>query len=220
MLYLQLFWEFFKTGLFAVGGGLATLPFLQDMADRTGWFTHAQLADMLAVSESTPGPIGVNMATYVGFTTGGIGGALVATIGLVTPSVIVILIVAAFLKAFRDSKWVSAAFYGLRPASTALVAAAGISVAPIALLHSGMTGLAALNWPAIALAAVLLVCTNWVTCGEKVAPYRVHRNLRPGGRSAEILRKGRRCASPFLYIFSPGRADYRCYTVRRFVFYV
>ena len=125
MLYLQLFWEFFKTGLFAVGGGLATLPFLQDMADRTGWFTHAQLADMLAVSESTPGPIGVNMATYVGFTTGGVGGALVATIGLVAPSVIVILIVAAFLKAFRNSKWVNAAFYGLRPASTALVAHRG-----------------------------------------------------------------------------------------------
>ena len=129
MLYLQLFWEFFKTGLFAVGGGLATLPFLQDMADRTGWFTHAQLADMLAVSESTPGPIGVNMATYVGFTTGGVGGALVATLGLVAPSVIVILIVAAFLKAFRDSKWVNAAFYGLRPASTALVAAAGVTIA-------------------------------------------------------------------------------------------
>ena len=159
MLYLQLFWEFFKTGLFAVGGGLATLPFLQDMADRTGWFTHAQLADMLAVSESTPGPIGVNMATYVGF-----------TIGLVTPSVIVILIVAAFLKAFRDSKWVNAAFYGLRPASTALVAAAGISVVPIALLHSGMTGLIALNWPAIALAAVLLVCTNWVPVVKKWHP--------------------------------------------------
>ena len=126
MLYLQLFWEFFKTGLFAVGGGLATLPFLQDMADRTGWFTHAQLADMLAVSESTPGPIGVNMATYVGFTTGGIGGALVA--------------------------------------------AAGISVVPIALLHSGMTGLDALNWPAIALAAVLLVCTNWVPVVKKWHP--------------------------------------------------
>jgi chromate transport protein chrA len=125
---------------------------------------------MLAVSESTPGPIGVNMATYVGFTTGGIGGALVATIGLVTPSVIVILIVAAFLKAFRDSKWVSAAFYGLRPASTALVAAAGISVVPIALLHSGMTGFAALNWPAIALAAVLLVCTNWVPVVKKWHP--------------------------------------------------
>ena len=161
MLYLHLFWEFFKTGLFAVGGGLATLPFLQDMADRTGWFTRAQLADMLAVSESTPGPIGVNMATYVGFTAGGVGGALIATLGLVTPSVVVILIVAAFLKAFRDSKWVSAAFYGLRPASTALVAAAGISVVLIALVNVGGTGLALLNWKAIALAAVLLVLTRW-----------------------------------------------------------
>ena len=111
-----------------------------------------------------------DMAGIRVFATGGIGGALVATIGLVTPSVIVILIVAAFLKAFRDSKWVSAAFYGLRPASTALVAAAGISVVPIALLHSGMTGFAALNWPAIALAAVLLVCTNWVPVVKKWHP--------------------------------------------------
>ena len=75
-LYLQLFWEFFKTGLFAVGGGMATLPFLYDISNKTGWFTHAQLADMVAVSESTPGPIGVNMASYVGFVTGGVGGVL------------------------------------------------------------------------------------------------------------------------------------------------
>lgn len=170
MLYLQLFWEFFKTGLFAIGGGMATLPFLYDMADKTGWFTRAQLADMIAVSESTPGPIGVNMATYVGFTTGGVGGALIATLGLVTPSVIVILIVAAFLKAFRDSKWVSAAFYGLRPASTALVAAAGISVVLIALVNAGGTGLALLNWKAIALAAVLLVLTRWVKFTKKLHP--------------------------------------------------
>ena len=170
MLYLQLFWEFFKTGLFAIGGGLATLPFLQDMADRTGWFTSAQLADMLAVSESTPGPVGVNMATYVGFTTGGLGGTLIATIGLVAPSIIVILIVAAFLKAFRDSKWVNAAFYGLRPASTALVAAAGISVVLIALVNTGASGLAFFNWKAIALAAVLLVCTNWVPVIKKWHP--------------------------------------------------
>lgn len=128
MIYLNLFYEFFKTGLFAVGGGLATLPFLYDMADRTGWFSSSQLADMLAVSESTPGPIGVNMATYVGFTIRGIPGALVATLGLVTPSVIVILIVAAFLKSFRDNRFVNAGFYGLRPASTAMVASAGISV--------------------------------------------------------------------------------------------
>ena len=113
MLYLQLFWEFFKTGLFAIGGGMATLPFLYDMADKTGWFTRAQLADMIAVSESTPGPIGVNMATYVGFLTGGVPGAVTATVGLIAPSVIVILIVAAFLQAFRDSKYVAGAFYGL-----------------------------------------------------------------------------------------------------------
>ena len=113
MIYLQLFYEFFKTGLFAVGGGLATLPFLYDMADRTGWFTRPQLADMLAVSESTPGPIGVNMATYVGFVTCGIPGAIISTLGLVTPSIIVILIIAAFLKAFRHNRYVEAAFYGV-----------------------------------------------------------------------------------------------------------
>ena len=106
MIYLQLFWEFFKTGLFAVGGGMATIPFLYDLSDKTGWFTHNDLANMIAVGESTPGPIGVNMATYVGFLTGmresgiltAILGAVTATLGLITPSVIVILIIAAILK--------------------------------------------------------------------------------------------------------------------------
>ena len=70
MLYLRLFWEFFKTGLFAIGGGMATIPFLYDISDATGWFSSNDLANMIAVSESTPGPIGVNMATYVGFVTG------------------------------------------------------------------------------------------------------------------------------------------------------
>ena len=102
MIYLQLFYEFFKTGLFAIGGGLATLPFLSDMAERTGWFTQSQLADMLAVSESTPGPVGVNMATYVGFETAGVLGAIVATLGLVFPSIVIILVIAGFLKAFRN----------------------------------------------------------------------------------------------------------------------
>ena len=161
MLYLRLFYEFFKTGLFAVGGGLATLPFLNDMADRTGWFTRAQLADMLAVSESTPGPIGVNMATYVGFTTGGVLGSLIATLGLITPSIVIILIVANLLKAFRDSKYVSAALYGLRPASTAMVAAAGVSVVLLALLDTSASGLAIFRWREIALAAVILVLTRW-----------------------------------------------------------
>ena len=160
-LYLQLFWEFFKTGLFAVGGGMATLPFLYDISDQTGWFTHTQLADMIAVSESTPGPIGVNMATYVGYVSGGIGGAVVATLGLITPSVIVILVIAAFLKAFRDSKYVAAAFYGLRPASTALIAAALVSVARITFCAGDFSpdGIT-INWRAIVLAAALMVLTR------------------------------------------------------------
>ena len=128
MIFLQLFFEFFKTGLFAIGGGLATLPFLQEMSVRTGWFSLTELQDMIAVSESTPGPIGVNMATYCGFTTAGIPGAVVATLGLITPSFIVILIVAGFLKRFKDSPVVAAAFSGLRPASTALIAAVLLSL--------------------------------------------------------------------------------------------
>lgn len=133
--YLQLFIEFFKTGLFAVGGGMATIPFLYDISDKTGWFTYAQLTDMIAISESTPGPIGINMATYVGFTSGGIPGAVIATLGLITPSIIIILIIAGFLKAFKDNRYVQSAFYGLRPASTGLIAAAGLGVVSIVLFN-------------------------------------------------------------------------------------
>ena len=136
MLYLKLFYEFFKTGLFTIGGGMATIPFLYRMSDATGWFTYDDLANMIAVSESTPGPIGVNMATYVGYITGmqegsalhATLGAATATSGLITPSIIIILIVAIFLRSFRDNKYVNNAFYGLRPASMGLVAAAGLSV--------------------------------------------------------------------------------------------
>ncbi len=156
-IYLQLFWEFFKTGLFAVGGGMATLPFLYDISDKTGWFTYAQLADMIAVSESTPGPIGVNMATYVGFITGGLPGAVIATLGLITPSIIVILIIAAFLQAFRDSRYVAGAFYGLRPASTALVTAAGLVV-----VREAFTVPTGFFWQGGLLAVVLLVLTRFV----------------------------------------------------------
>ena len=157
IIYLQLFWEFCKTGLFSVGGGLATLPFLYDISARTGWFTQAQLADMIAVSESTPGPIGVNMATYVGFTTAGIPGAIVATLGLVFPEIVVILIIATVLEKFRQNKYVDAAFYGLRPCSVALIAAAGFLVAKIALISDST-----LNIKAAILFAVILVLTRWV----------------------------------------------------------
>ena len=167
MIYLRLFWEFFKTGLFAVGGGMATLPFMYDISDKTGWFTHSMLADMVAVSESTPGPIGVNMATYVGFVTGGIPGSVVATVGLVTPSVIVILLIARVLKAFRENQYVDAGFYGLRPCSIGLIAAAGVLVIKLALFNTELyasTGalLDLFNVKALILAAVLLAATRCI----------------------------------------------------------
>lgn len=166
-LYLRLFWEFFKTGLFAVGGGMATLPFMYDISDMTGWFTHSMLADMVAVSESTPGPIGVNMATYVGFVTGGVPGAVIATVGLVTPSVIVILLIARVLKAFRENQYVDAGFYGLRPCSIGLIAAAGVLVIKLALFNTELyasTGAIAdlFNVKALILAAVLLAATRCI----------------------------------------------------------
>lgn len=165
MIYLQLFFEFFKAGLFAIGGGMATLPFLYDISDKTGWFTYAQLADMIAISESTPGPIGVNMATYVGFTTAGVLGSVIATIGLITPSIIIIVIIAGFLKAFKDNKYVQSAFYGLRPASTGLIAAAGFTVAVLVLFQADLyksTGniVDFFNIPGIILAVILYVFTN------------------------------------------------------------
>ena len=100
MIYIKLFLEFFKIGLFAVGGGLATIPFLYDLAEKTSWFTKAELSNMIAVGESTPGPIGVNMATYAGVQTTGILGGISATLGLICPSLIIILIIAKILDKF------------------------------------------------------------------------------------------------------------------------
>lgn len=160
MILLQLFFEFAKTGLFSVGGGMATLPFLYSMAASTGWFTEMDVANMIAVSESTPGALGINMATYAGYITAGIPGALAATIGLISPSILIILIIARVLNRFRSSPLVQKMFYGLRPASVALVAAAGIKVAqismfsPAAFADSGRAG-DLFVWPAIILGAVI-----------------------------------------------------------------
>ena len=176
MILLTLFFEFFKTGLFAVGGGMATLPFLYDMSARhPDWFSTAQLADMIAVSESTPGPIGVNMATYVGFHTAGILGGLVATLGLAAPSVIIILIIARVLKQFRENTYVDAAFYGLRPCSVGLIAAAGLLVVKIALFDFDAYALSGeiadlFKLKALILAAVLLVLTCAVKATKKLHP--------------------------------------------------
>ena len=165
MIFLRLFYEFFKTGLFSIGGGMATLPFLYDMGEKTGWFTVSDVTNMLAVSESTPGPIGVNMATYVGYEVAGVLGAVIATLGLVAPSIIVILIIAKFLAAFRQNKYVDAAFWTIRPASCALVAAAGISVVTVAIINIDLYKTTRLlsdliNPKALILAAVIIILTR------------------------------------------------------------
>lgn len=158
MTYLRLFYEFFKTGLFAVGGGLATIPFLSEMTDKYDWFTKAQLADMIAVAESTPGPIGVNTATFAGYNAAGIPGAIIATLSLVLPSYIIILAISKALQKFRDNKLVNDAFFGLRPAATGLIAAACCSVMMIAL--SGDTLFGRLDLRRLAFFALLLAATN------------------------------------------------------------
>ena len=135
MIYLQLFWEFLKIGLFAVGGGMATLPFLQDLAEKTGWYSQSLITDMIAISESTPGPIGINMATYVGCNVAGFLGGVVATMGEILPAIVIVGTGSRYLEKFRGSKLVDAAFYGLRPAVTGLIAAAGISVVQVAMFH-------------------------------------------------------------------------------------
>ncbi len=164
MMLLTLYWEFFKAGLFAVGGGLATLPFLREMGARFGWFTPHQLVDMVAVSESTPGPIGVNMATYVGYTHAGIPGAVIATLGLITPSVIIILIIATVLQKFRSNKYVDMGFYGMRPASTALITAALLGLMAVCLFGAGgikdFASTAVIAPKPLILFAALMILTN------------------------------------------------------------
>ncbi len=125
---LLLFLEFFKTGLFAVGGGLATVPFIRDMGATYGWITEAEIANIIAIAESTPGPIGVNAATYVGYLVCGIPGAILATLGLVTPSVIIIVLIAKAIKKYYDSHLVQSLFRALRPAAIGLITAAGFSL--------------------------------------------------------------------------------------------
>lgn len=135
MIYLRLFWEFLKIGLFAVGGGMATLPFLQRLCESTGWFPQSLITDMIAISESTPGPIGINMATYVGYSIAGVLGGILATMGEIIPSIVIVVLVSKSLERFRGSRLVDDAFYGLRPAVTGLIAAAGIGVIKTAMLH-------------------------------------------------------------------------------------
>ena len=171
-----LFLTFLKIGAFTFGGGYAMIPLIQkEVVERRKWMTDGDILDIIAIAESTPGPIGVNTATYVGYITGGVPGALVATLGLVTPAVICILIIASCLKKFRENRFVDHAFYGLRPASAALIAAAGFSVVRISLLQESAfqaSGRFAdlFFWKGLLLAAAIWVLTNVVKPTKKLHP--------------------------------------------------
>lgn len=172
--------QFFITGLLAFGGGMATLPFLYDMSDNFGWFKKSDVLQMLAVSESTPGPIGVNMATYVGFTvlaSYGIGwailGGIISTLSLVLPSVIVIIIVSKLLDKFKNSPLVDSIFVAIRPASLALIAASWLGVLYSTMLiipkdyvfslsSSSTSLLSLINWKGVALFIVLFISMKWL----------------------------------------------------------
>lgn len=143
---LKMIYAFMFTGLFAVGGGLATIPFLQDMAGKYGWFTTRELLDMIAISESTPGPIGINMATFVGIRVAGFGGGILATLALVFPSIVVVLLLIPVLDRYEKSPLTQGIFYGLRPTSAALIAAALLGFVRMVLFNTSELALSSLNW--------------------------------------------------------------------------
>ncbi len=131
----QLFLQFFHVGVFSFGGGYATLPFLYDIADKFHWYSAKQLTDMLAISSITPGPVGVNVATFAGFTTAGILGSLVATTAIILPSYIIVTIVFKVIDKFRTNRNIKGAIRGLKPAGCALLSAVGIKLLFTSNLH-------------------------------------------------------------------------------------
>ena len=129
MIYLQLFWSFFQIGLFSIGGGYAAMPLIQDQAvDLHPWLTMTQFADIMTIAEMTPGPIAINAATFVGIQTAGFPGAVIATVGCVFPSCVIVMTLAYVYYRFRGLNIVQGILAGLRPAVIAMIASAGISL--------------------------------------------------------------------------------------------
>lgn len=139
MIFFELFWTFFKIGAFTFGGGYAMLPLIQEVVLTKGWAEPEALINFIAVSESTPGPFAINMATYIGAEQGGIFGAACATLGVVTPSFIIILLVARFFEKFKESRIVKGCMSGLKPAVVGLIGAALLSVAATVFIPEGFT---------------------------------------------------------------------------------
>lgn len=137
MIYIKLFYEFFKIGLFTFGGGMATIPYLMDLAEKTGWYEVESIPSIIAISEPVPGPIGLNMATHVGYEVAGISGAILATIGEILPSIIIIVLVSRFIVKFKDNITISNAFKGIRPSVAGLLLAVGLTLFYGSVLNQG-----------------------------------------------------------------------------------
>ncbi len=178
MIFLTLFLEFFKIGLFSVGGGLATIPFLQDIAGKYDWFDISMLGRMIAIAESTPGPVGINMATYAGFQAGhiygllgGIAGGFTATMGIVVPALVTITLISKAYRKFKENPLVENAFYGVRPVVAGMIASSALLLVQQGLLNGAVpefTGLlrwlsqiwALVDFKAVILFAAVLVCVR------------------------------------------------------------
>ena len=128
MIFLKLFLEFFHIGLFSYGGGYATLPFLYHLVDKYGWYTTAQLTDMIAISSVTPGPLGVNVATFAGYVSAGILGAFVATVSILLPSIIIVVMISKLLEQFKNNRFVKSVIYSIKPAGCGLLAAVVVNM--------------------------------------------------------------------------------------------
>ncbi len=160
MVYFYLFIEFFKIGLFAMGGGMATVPFLIELTTRYDWYTTSEFANFVAISQSTPGPVGINMATYAGYQAGGLLGAIVAPLSLVLPSLIIIMLIAQFMKNFNDNKYVKAVFKGIRPTVSALILFAVIELCKLSLFVLKDNNSLTPDLTNIGLCLIILVCIN------------------------------------------------------------
>jgi chromate transporter len=155
MIYLTLFCTFARIGLFTLGGGSATIPFLMELPEKYGWITTEQLTTIIAVGESAPGPGGINMASYIGYETAGISGVLCAVAGLCLPSIVIVILIASWLHGFHDRRGVRQFFYGLRPAVVAAIAVAVVGLVRLMLMHSGR-----FHWPAIVIYVIGLIVTH------------------------------------------------------------
>lgn len=142
MILLTLYWSFFQIGLFSIGGGYAALPLIQNqVVELHGWLTMSEFADVVTISQMTPGPIAINAASFVGIRIAGTPGAIIATVGCITPSVIISLILAYVYYKYRNLTAIQGAMNGLRPAIVGLITAAGLSLALLAIYKSGKASL-------------------------------------------------------------------------------